>query len=250
MIRKLLKIHCKWRCTMMASILCCPLFLCAQQRPLLLNPQKNVIVQRCFIQYNDTKKTECVAVGEVSGIHYVIDVANASILNTWRGAFIDVASMWTERGQLQLAEPLGKVNVHTSKPAFAILNNDTWPNGVQAGYKFKGYSLDSIGRPTFLYSFDNYSVEDAIMPEKEHRGLHRELLFKSDIVNQVPISFLLAEATKIEKLRKNIYSIDDATYYIEIDEKKWPVNITHLNDKYMLITQSNKKQQINYSIIW
>ena len=238
-------------CWILTFILCCPAALSAQEAILLINPTDQPIVQRCFIEYNNTKRTECAAVGEVAGVHYAIDLSNGSIINTWRGAFIDATSMWTDRGILQLAKPLGKVNVLSNKPAFALLGEKevNWPDSIQEGYDFKGYQLDNVGRPIFSYTFKGIEIEDRITPEKEHQGLIRNLKF-TNLEKPFYLSFLLAESNKIEKIGKNLYAIGDLTYYIKIDEGKSHVSIKKEKDRFRLVTQADKNKQINYSIIW
>lgn len=228
-----------------------PTTLLAQEPILLINPVDHPIVQRCFIEYNHKKRTECAAVGEVSGVHYAIDLSNGSIINTWRGAFIDATSMWTSRGELQLAQPLGTVVVHSDKPAFALLDGKeaNWPDSIQVGYDFKGYQLDESGRPIFSYHFKGVEIEDRIVPEKDNQGLMRSLTF-TGLGNPIDLSFLLAESNKIERVAKNLYVIGDLGYYIKIDESKSKVFIKKEKDGFSLVTNANKNKQINYSIIW
>ena len=43
--------------------------------------------------------------------------------------------------------------------------------------KFHGYQLDSIRRPTLLYSFGSMSIEDFLTPTEHKPGLHRTIRF-------------------------------------------------------------------------
>lgn len=223
----------------------------AQDNVLLVNPVERPVVQRCFIEYNGKKLTECATVGDVTGINYAIDLSNGSIINTWRGAFIDATTMWTGRGQEQLAKPLGKVNIHSDKPAFAVLENESmkWPGSIQDGYVFKGYSLNESGRPIFSYILKGIGIEDQILPAEGNRGLTRTLTF-TDSKGSENIEFLLAESKKIEKVSKSLYAVDESKYHIQIDEKKFRVLIKQEDDGFKLIAQPKKTKQINYSIIW
>lgn len=223
----------------------------AQQNPVLINPIEETVVQRCFIEYNQQKKTECAAVGDPTGMHYVVDLSNGSILNTWRGAFIDAANMWVDRGQKQVVTPLGKVVVHSDKPAFAKMgsSDEKWPDSIQEGFIFKGYEVLASGRPVFNYLFKGIEIADKIEPESNHEGLKRTLSFENQ-GKPIDISFLLAESNTIKKVAKNLYAIGDLPYHIKINGSKGKVSIVKDEDRFQLVTQAGKEGEINYSIIW
>ncbi len=55
------------------------------------------------------KRTHVVNVGEAGGPHYSYDLHNGSLLQMWRGGFVDVGDMWVGRGEPQTARALGSV---------------------------------------------------------------------------------------------------------------------------------------------
>lgn len=224
----------------------------SQSPSLILNPSEKNLVQRCFIEYDGKKRTECVAVGDISGIHYAIDISNGSIINVWRGGFIDVTTMWTDRGELQLAIPLGKKIILSDIPTFSLSKASNQPssNSAQDNLSFKGYSLNSENRPIFQYRFNNCEITDKTEPGKDYKGLNRELKFNGPIESVFNTTAVLAEATKIEKINKNLYAINNQEYYILIDEKKHKVTLQNNQGKESLISIPNKGNSIQYSILW
>lgn len=227
------------------------------ERPIIVTPEKGTIVQRCFIEYDQKKRTFCVAVGEPGQIHYAMDLSQGAIINLWKGKFINATTMWTGRGQEQIAHPLGSEIELSRKPAFAILQNkdEAWPDSMEHknNYHFKGYQLDEHGRPTFKYLFKGVLIEDKITPENNDKYLTRTLRINSgnDIKD---LWFRLAESSQIELLPDGLYGIDDKSYYIKVDSstKEKPLIRKIKDGEELLIPAAlvNDQDQLKYSIIW
>jgi hypothetical protein len=92
----------------------------------------------------------------------------------WRGAFIDAGKHWTGRGQ-GFQTPLGDgVFSPDAASAIAVLASpeSPWPVAKpdqpvgerRDGPRFRGYSLDAQGRPTFNWSIDGMRIGEKIEP--------------------------------------------------------------------------------------
>jgi hypothetical protein len=97
------------------------------------------------------------------------DANNTSLAMIWQGGFIYMSRHSTDRG-VGFEPPLGDQVVKLPGGApFAILgaSDAAWPkdSGKAAGYRFLGYSLDDVRRPTFRYSFGGIRVEDTPVPK-------------------------------------------------------------------------------------
>ncbi len=225
-------------------------------RPIIIEPLDRTIVQRCFFEINNSKVTFCAAVGAPSGIHYGIDLSRGAIVNSWKGGFIDATTMWTDRGEEQLARPRGSVIEYDAKPAFSILEteNSVWPDSTETGngFKFLGYTLNDAGQPTFRYDFKGTAIQDKIVPGGDNRYLTRTL--KIDQTNQPgQLWFKFASAGKIELIGNGLYSIDDKTYYIQIlpDQRIKPIIRTTKDGAELVVSPVTKDEiGLQYSIIW
>jgi hypothetical protein len=225
----------------------------AGERPIIVTPTQKTIVQRCFIEYDDHKKTFCAAVGEPAGVHYAMDLSQGAVINFWKGGFIDATSMWTDRGEYQVAEPVGsKIEVAPS-PVLAVLANatDAWPDLKAADFRFKGYRLATNGRPTFLYQIGDMQIEDSVAPDANDNGLTRSL---SVATGKVPANLWLrlAAAETITQLGDDMYVVGDHQYYIKhtAGKKYKPVTRKSANGQELLIPGAALNDDFKYTIIW
>ena len=227
------------------------------ERPIIVEPGKRTIVQRCFMADGQRKRTFCVAVGEPGQIHYAMDLSQEAVIKVWKGGFLDATTMWTGRGQEQIARPLGSTIELSSEPTIAILKDkdEAWPVTMPEGskYQFKGYRLDEHGRPTFKYSIHDASVEDKIVPENNNRYLTRTLTI-NDGENIKNLWFRLAKGSQIKVLPNGLHSVGDKGYYIRIKaNKRQKPLIRKVQDGEELLLPailSGGRTQLTYSIIW
>ncbi len=137
-----------------------------------LVPTDRPIVLRTFMK---NVGTHAIAVGYPEGIHIAFDALNVRLAMAWRGAFIDAESTWANRFS-PFAEPLGE-DVHELMVGmpFAVLDNADapWPDtvGKDAGYRFKGYTLDEKKVPTFHYTI---TAGNQVIPVDEKISIHKQ----------------------------------------------------------------------------
>lgn len=188
--------------------------------PIYVEAVGQPVVLRSFINHGGQKRTYCVSVGEFSGPHYSLDVAQAALLQVWKGPFLNTTPMWHGRGHAQVAVPRGSVIELSGAPSVALLPGEDapWPDSLDsAGYRFKEYRLDEAGRPTFMYDVHTVAVEDHIAPSEDKRSIIRTMRFSSAEVRS-NLWVHLASSDEIERLEGGSYAIDDRTYYIDIAE--------------------------------
>ena len=190
------------------------------------------------------------------GINYAYDMKTYSLAAVWHGKYIDVSNMWTERGEKQLEIPLGAKLELPGKPVISnnLFENKLWPDSVQAPegvYTERGYKLDLQGFPVFYYTLNTTSVEDSFYPNKNKKGLIRQL----KISNVKGIAYcLLAEGLVIEKSGKGNFTIDDKKYYITgLETSIAEPEIKHSADgDKLILTLPEQKENITIKceIIW
>lgn len=206
-------------------------------------------VLRSFADYDSLRKTNVISVGDPSRTHYAIDADAGSLLAAWRGPFVDIGSMWTARGELQNAVPLGQRIALTHRPTVAVLTDDgaSWP--MEDMLAFEGYSLDDAGHPSFRYSGSGLHLRDELRPQDDGRSLRRTLRFSGASNGSVWI--LLASGRHIRRRAAGIYSVD-GDYFIEVAESERARVRTQGDEEELIVPVrfDQGKAGLTYSIVW
>ncbi|HKB36479.1 MAG TPA: hypothetical protein VKD72_08505, partial [Gemmataceae bacterium] len=177
-----------------------------------LEPTDGAIIYRNFIEGAGTR---AIGVGYPERAHLAFDANGLRLAMIWKGAFIDAARHWTDRGA-GFEGPLGDdiLRLHAGVP-FAVLARpeEAWPAALakESGYRFLGYRLTRDDRPTFLYALGTIKVEDfpnAVVSGKEV-SLRRVLTATADKPGD-NLHYRAAVGNKIEEIGKGWYRIDGA----------------------------------------
>jgi hypothetical protein len=147
----------------------------ASANPIELVPTDQPIIYRNFIEGAGPR---AIAMGFPDKVHVAWDADQMRLALVWRGAFIDAGKHWTGRGQ-GFQSPLGDgVFTPDAGPSIAVLTSpeSSWPAAAQRGQpaggegdgpRFRGYSLDPQGRPTFKWSIGGMRIRETIEPVVE-----------------------------------------------------------------------------------
>ena len=213
------------------------------------------VTQRGFMRHHGKVDPYSMAVGIPGGLNYAYDMVNYSPLMAWHGRFIDVAEMWHERGEKQLAKPMGAILELAGVPCIAALSSPdaAWPDSIRedsSSYTNRGYRLLPNGLPVFFYTLHQWQVEDQLSPREDGKGLNRDVTITTQQGAKGNAYWLMASGGLIEKLRDGSYAVDDKSYYIEADGAP---RIQQDNDQYRLLLplpSGAGTVKIHYSIIW
>ncbi len=160
-----------------------------------LEPKDAPIVYRNFIAGAGNRG---IGVGFPGGLNFAWSAETMNFTMAWRGAFMDAARHWKNRGGGQ-QPPAGFDVLRPADlvPPLAVLDTPdaAWPTFTQdehlEGYAWKGYQLDEAGVPTFHYTWRGVDVEDRVEAKGDFKSggtLVRTLTLKGNIP---PKSFLL-----------------------------------------------------------
>jgi hypothetical protein len=217
--------------------------------PILINAPSNTILRSFSDLPVGIRVTHGVNVGSAEQVHYTYDLDKGMIVEVWRGGFLDATPMWHERGDGS-SRPAGSV-LYLGKPVPAIekLANAqaAWaPDTAGTGYKPKGYILNTNDQPAFRYIIYGSVVNDASTVMDKGQGIHREITLQN------PIDGLFAHLVtgdNVEDLGNGLYTVDNKSYYIRIDDAGGvkPI-IRDAGGKQELIIPIQKK--LTYSIIF
>ena len=157
--------------------------------------------------------------------------------------------MWHERGEPQLAKPLGAVITLSDAPALAVLTNplEQWPNSIAFDdFQNKGYTLDANRFPTFLYAINTINVSDKFSSQGS-TSLLRELQ-----ITGAPegLYIRLASDTQIELIGNGLYAIGNKNYYITVADSLKPVIRKSLTGQELIVAIPVNTASLSYSITW
>lgn len=218
--------------------------------PILVEPGTAPYLLRSYLLFEGNKRTHVISVGNPDQSNYSYDLKQGSILQVWRGHFMDATEMWEQRGEPQLARPLGALISLTSAPSLAILNHPDvqWPDSIPFDdLQNKGYDLDQIKNPTFHYDYAGMTIADKISPVANGESLKREIKVSGIQPN---VYFRLARGKVIEPLGKGLYAIDGKSYYIQVDERLKPILRQSEGEEELIVAFDKKRSTLNYLITW
>jgi hypothetical protein len=202
---------------------------------------KRTEIVRSFMMHKGKKLTHVLSVGDPSGLHYSYDLLQGGLLQAWRGDFLNTTDMWHERGEPQVAAPLGAPMVLAgSCPVF----DETLVKDSVADYTYRGYTLSAAGAPRFKYIYRGLSIVDEIKPDEQGRGLTRTLTVEGGGFDKLQLR--IAQASKISKIKSGLYSIDDGSYFIEV--KSGTPDVGLYQDRQVLLMRGTNS--ITYQLIW
>ncbi len=167
-----------------------------------LEPKEAPVIYRNFIAGAGNRS---IGVGLPGGFNFAWSAETMNVALAWRGAFMDAARHWKNRGGGHQA-PAGFDVVRPAEltPPLAVLDapEAAWPSFVPdqplEGYVWKGYDLDAKGLPTFHYTWKGVEVDDRLEAKGDFKSggtLVRTLTLKGNIPAQAYL--LLSQKGKL-----------------------------------------------------
>ncbi|MEM6802264.1 MAG: family 16 glycoside hydrolase [Bacteroidota bacterium] len=192
------------------------------------------------------KITNAINVGDPSGLHYTYDLKQGSLVQVWRGDFLNMTPMWDNRGN-GVSRAIGMLVAIT--PDIQLMQRSSDGNLQLAfeenQYRFRSYKVDADNRPTFYYQAHGLKVIDRLIPSADRKSINRELAFEGEPVGE--LLYCLTSGNSLVQINKELYMIDDS-YYIQTGS---PLKIEKLKDgRQALLVELNEDKSIEYSIVW
>jgi len=235
----------------LALLTSCAAYSMAQNaNPYIINATTKPYLLRSFLMFEGKKRTHVISVGTPEKVNYAYDLKQGALLEVWRGDFIDAREMWEDRGEPQLAKPLGSVLPLSAAPTLAILadKDAAWPDSIAFDdLQTQGYVLDKSKMPAFLYTANGADVSDKIAVLDGGAGLSRTISIKN---SKQSLYCRIAVAANIEAHKNNSYVVGDKAYTIKVaDGAKAFIRKTQ-NGKELLVQLANATDSLTYSITW
>ena len=149
---------------------------------IVLTAEKTPIIYRNFIEGLSPRG---IAVGYPEHVNLAWDADRLNLALLWKNDFIDASKHWVGRGP-GFQGPLGDfvIKLDSGLPIAKLSDpNAKWPelaknqSARELGYRFRGYSLNDAGQPTFKYEVESLAVTDFYLPTKD--GFDRVLTIKN-----------------------------------------------------------------------
>ena len=181
-----------------------------------LNVEKEPQLLRSFLFYKDKKLTHCISVGDPAGVHYSYNLRQGGLLQVWKNDFLNTTDMWFERGEPQIAAPMGPAILMGNYFSY-VLDKNSIPDSLDPvnTLHYKGYKLDEKRYPAFQYEYANNIVTDRFVPYENGKGLERIISVKPASSNTNAV-YRIAEGKQISDLGNGLFAVDDQSYYLKL----------------------------------
>jgi hypothetical protein len=204
--------------------------------------ESNPEIIRSFMMHNNRKLTHVISVGDPSKVHYAYDLLQGSILQLWKGDFLNTTEMWHERGEPQIATPMGApIVLYGTCPIY----DKTLSKDSITDYQYKGYTIAAAGHPQFQYSFKKLNLQDQIVPSDNSRGIKRTITVSGEGKDKVMIR--IAQAKSITPLGNGLYSLGEQEYFVQLAPGTFPKIENYQGGQVLLM---NGNDPIQYQLIW
>ncbi|MCF0042889.1 family 16 glycoside hydrolase [Dyadobacter fanqingshengii] len=217
--------------------------------PILISAGTNTVT-RSFMDFKKGKGkgqrvVHAVSVGSPTNLHYTYDLDKGTVLQVWRGEFLDATPMWHDRGDGS-SRPRGSVTLLGDDMLLGKSAKGKWQaDTTGSGYRPKGYVLDDQDVPTFQYQAFGSTVTDYITVVNNQ---YFERIVK---VNNAAKDLVarLADGTNIEKVADGLYAVDNKSYYIQLADKSVKPEIRSADGMQELLVPVTNGE-VKYSILF
>lgn len=116
-----------------------------------------------------------IGVGYPAKVNLTFDAGQMRLGAIWHGDFVEASAAWRGQGSGAVRMMSREVIRFPAGAAFAVLENlqSSWPTNEARqlpDFQFKGYTLDSVRRPTFRYDFNGGLITDQFIDRQDTGG--------------------------------------------------------------------------------
>jgi mono/diheme cytochrome c family protein len=165
-----------------------------------------------------------IGVGYPERINLAFDSEEMALRQLWKGEFANVdLGSFQPRGADRISFPPG-IPFHRLKSledSWPYKGKTSYPFPQDQGYQFRGYRLDALRRPTFLYHYGDIAVEDGFEDLLDKNGkayFNRTLSFEAP-AEPLPFYFRAAAGKSITKESDRSFGLDPLRLRISSEHK-------------------------------
>ncbi|MEB2784046.1 3-keto-disaccharide hydrolase [Algoriphagus persicinus] len=185
--------------------------------PILLDADETPVLRSFRDIPNFKRLSHVVSVASKEQVNYAYDMETGTLIQVWRGEFLDATPMWNSRGN-GVSIPRGAV-ININSPAVNAVNSNF---SASEEFRTKGYQLKNGPEDiVFTYQLAGQTVQDQINVLESGKGINR-------MVSGIGTGFYkVAAGTEIKKIKKGFYLLPDTGLYLEYDEATYGAPVTH-----------------------
>jgi len=217
-----------------------------------LEPGKEPELLRSFLFYKGKKLTHCISVGDPAGVNYSYNLRQGGLLQVWKNEFLNTTDMWFERGEPQVAAPMGPAILLSDHFPF-VMDKASLPDSLDpvASLHYKGYQFDTKRYPAFMYEYNKNLVTDRFKPYENGKGLERIITIQPSGTNTNAV-FRIAEGKQITDLGNGLYAIDDQSYYLQLlpTNGQMPKPFIQDGTKQKELLLNATVNELHYALVW
>lgn len=188
--------------------------------PILVDVSETPVLRSFRDIPNHKRLSHVVSVASKEQVNYSYDMETGTLIQVWRGEFLDATPMWNSRGN-GVSIPRGAV-INLAAPAVNVVNSDY---SASEEFRTKGYQLMNGSKDiVFSYLLSGQSVKDEIKVLESGKGINRSI---SGISNGF---YKVATGTEVQKIKKGYYLLPETGLYLEYDEATYGAPVTHTTD--------------------
>ncbi|UZD23351.1 DUF1080 domain-containing protein [Algoriphagus halophytocola] len=188
--------------------------------PILVDADETPVLRSFRDVPNHKRLSHVVSVASEEQVNYAYDMETGTLIQLWRGKFLDATPMWNSRGN-GVSVPLGAL-INLSEPAINAVSEDYT---ASEEFRTKGYQLKNGSEDiVFSYLLDGQSVKDEIKVLESGKGLSRSV---SGLGNGY---YKVAAGAEIQKVDKGYYLLPETGVYLQYDEATYGAPVTHSVD--------------------
>jgi mono/diheme cytochrome c family protein len=165
-----------------------------------------------------------IGVGYPERINLAFDSEEMALRQLWKGEFANVdLGSFQPRGTDRISFPPGIPfhRLNSLEDNWPYKGKTSYPFPQDQGYQFRGYQLDALRRPTFMYRYGDIAVEDGFEDVRDKSGkayFKRTLSFEAP-ADQPAFHFRAAAGKKLTKESDRSFGIDQLQLRITSEHK-------------------------------
>lgn len=189
--------------------------------PILVDADATPVLRSFRDIPNSKRLAHVVSVATEEQVNYAYDMETGTLIQVWRGEFLDATPMWNSRGN-GVSVPRGAV-INLAAPAINAVSSDY---SFSEEFRTKGYQLMNGSEDVvFSYLLSGQAVKDEIKVLESGKGINRSV---SGIGNGF---YKVAAGTEIQKINKGYYLLPETGLYLQYDEATYGAPVTHSVDE-------------------
>ena len=217
---------------------------------------------RTYRGRNRTAGFRAIAVGLPGGLNYSFNAEYGTMVSIWRGDFVNVNWRGQAAGDFNpasretvLAKDVSLTRLENESSAWPLRpimtkENPTNPDPLypkNRGYAFRGYAMDDMDVPTFLYAIGDIAVQDKTIAEEQGGNLRLARTFTFDSPRPTTLYFR-AIAGQLQTISPTEFQLGKLRLFLKSGESIVRPSTETPEEKELLVKLSITRGESNFTV--